>query len=158
MSTGQTQIKNYPKLQIFEECQEVTKKPHHVSLFADTGRTEKMIVNKLEELQETYTDISSVEKKSIEAALQFIRSIGGVKSSIIKKKKELQYLSYMKGIMSKNRPVDEYLQFVEWARVARKAIDPSYSLDFFNSLYEACLDQDYRDAANGYTSEFSPVW
>lgn len=158
MSTGQIQIKNYPKLQIFEECQEVTKKPHHVSLFADTGRTEKMIVNKLEELQNTYTDISGVEKSSIEAALQFIRTIAGAKVSIIRKKKELQYLSYMKGVISKNRPVNEYLQFVEWARVARKAIDPCYSLDFFNSLYEACIDQDYRDAANGYTSDLSPVW
>lgn len=64
----------------------------------------------------------------------------------------------MKGIMSKGEPINEYLQFVEWARIARKDIEPDYSFEFFQSLYEACLDQDYRDAANGYVSELSPVW
>ena len=158
MSTGQTQIKNYPKLEIFEHLQEVTKKPYHVNLFADTGRTEKMIVNKLEKLRETYTDIAGVEKKSIEAALQFIRTIAGAKSSIVRKKKELQYISYIKGTMSKNQPINEYLSFVEWARIARKDILPDYSKQFFESLYEACREEDGRDAANGYISELSPVW
>ena len=158
MSTGQTQIKNYPKLEIFERSQDVTKKPCHINLFADTGRTEKIIVNKLEELQETYTDIAGVEKRSIEAALQFIRTISGVKSSIVRKKKELQYISYMKGIMSKRQPINEYLSFVEWARISRKDISPEYSKQFFESLYDACREEDARDAAYGYISDLSPVW
>ena len=109
-------------------------------------------------MQERYTDIAGVEKQSIEAALQFIRAISGVKASIVRKKKELQYISYMKGVISKNQPINEYLSFVEWARIARKDISPDYSKQFFESLYEACREEDGRDAASGYTSEYSPVW
>lgn len=90
--------------------------------------------------------------------MQFIRTISGVKASIVRKKKELQYISYMKGVMFKGQPIDEYLSFVEWARVARKDISPDYSKQFFESLYDACREEDARDAAYGYISDLSPVW
>lgn len=40
-STGQAQVKNYEKMNIFPNRPEITCKPARFSRFADTGRTEK---------------------------------------------------------------------------------------------------------------------
>lgn len=158
-STGQTKIRDYPDYPIFVNSQkDISLKPYNVSLFADTGRTEKMIVNRLEQLQETYSDIAGVEKTSIEAALEFVRVISGVKRSRVVKLKQLQYLSHMAGYKSKSAPISEYLAFVEWARLERKQIDADCSYGYWKSLQSSIYYDLMKDEISGFDSEITPVY
>ena len=154
MSTGQTTIRNYPPLKIFEMSKEVTERPVRVSLLADTGRTEKMIVNRLEALQSVYCDVSSADRAAMEATLCFIREISGTKIRIAKMKKENDYLQHMKGYKSKSTVIDEYLEFVDYSHRKRLDIDAQRSYSFWQGLVLECqlLDMSPQD------SEITPVW
>lgn len=154
MSTGQTTIRNYPPLKIFEISREVTERPVRVSMLADTGRTEKMIVNRLEALQATYGDLSSADRKSLEAALEFIRTISGTKLQVSKNKKQLAYLEHMKGYRFKQSVVDDYLEFVDYCYNKRKEIDARASFSNWESLR---MELELMDLSP-YDSEISPVW
>lgn len=154
MSTGQTTIRNYPPLKIFEISREVTERPMRVSLLADTGRTEKMIVNRLEALQSTYSDVSSVDRAAMEATLLFIREISGTKMRMAKMRKENDYLQHMKGYKSTSTVIDEYLEFVDYSHRKRLDIDAQRSYSFWQGLLMECrlLDMSPQD------SEITPVW
>lgn len=154
MSTGQTTIRNYPPLKIFEMSREVTERPVRVSLLADTGRTEKMIVNRLEALQSVYSDVSSADRAAMEATLCFIREISGTKIRMAKMKKENDYLSHMRGYKSKSTVIDEYLEFVDYSHRKRLNIDAQRSYSFWQGLMMECqlLDMSPQD------SEVTPVW
>ena len=154
MSTGQTTIRNYPPLKIFEMSKEVTERPIRVSLLADTGRTEKMIINRLEALQYTYSDVSSVDRAAMEATLCFIREISGTKIRMAKMRKENDYLQHMAGYKSTSTVIDEYLEFVEYSRRKRLDIDAPRSYSFWQGLLMECrlLDMSPMD------SEITPVW
>lgn len=154
MSTGQTTIRNYPALKIFEMSKEVTERPVRVSMLADTGRTEKMIVNRLETLQATYGDLSSADRKSLEAALEFIRTISGTKMQVSKNKKQLAYLEHMKGYRFKQSVVDDYLEFVDYCYNKRKEIDARASFSNWESLR---MELELMELAP-YDSDISPVW
>lgn len=154
MSTGQTTIRNYPSLKIFEMSREVTERPVRVSLLADTGRTEKMIVNRLEALQSVYSDVSSADRAAMEATLCFIREISGTKIRMAKMKKENDYLRHMAGYKSKSTVIDEYLEFVDYSHRKRLNIDAQRSYSFWQGLLMECrlLDMSPQD------SEVTPVW
>ena len=154
MSTGQTTIRNYPPLKIFEMSREVTERPVRVSLLADTGRTEKMIVNRLEALQSVYSDVSSADRAAMEATLCFIREISGTKIRMAKMKKESDYLRHMAGYKSKSTVIDEYLEFVDYSHRKRLNIDAQRSYSFWQGLIMECqlLDMSPQD------SKCTPVW
>mgnify|MGYP001552017618 FL=1 len=154
MSTGQTTIRNYPPLKIFEMSRKVTERPVRVSLLADTGRTEKMIVNRLEALQSVYCDVSSADRAAMEATLCFIREISGTKIRMAKMRKENDYLSHMKGYKSMSTVIDEYLEFVDYSHRKRLNIDAQCSYSFWQGLLMECqlLDMSPQD------SEITPVW
>ena len=154
MSTGQTTIRNYPPLRIFEMSRKVTERPVRVSLLADTGRTEKMIVNRLEALQSVYSDVSSADRAAMEATLCFIREISGTKIRMAKMRKENDYLQHMKGYKSTSTVIDEYLEFVDYSHRKRLDIDAPRSYSFWQSLLMECrlLDMSPMD------SEITPVW
>ena len=154
MSTGQTTIRNYPSLKIFEMSREVTERPVRVSLLADTGRTEKMIVNRLEALQSVYSDVSSADRAAMEATLCFIREISGTKMRMARLKKENDYLKHMAGYKSTSTVIDEYLEFVDYSHRKRMDIDAPRSYSFWQSLLMECrlLDMSSMD------SEITPVW
>lgn len=154
MSTGQTTIRNYPPLKVFEMSKEVTERPVRVSLLADTGRTEKMIVNRLEALQSTYSDVSSVDRAAMEATLYFLREISGTKIRMAKLKKENDYLVHMRGYKSKSTVIDEYLEFVDYSHRKRLNIDAERSYSFWQGLLmeSRLLDMSPQD------SEITPVW
>lgn len=154
MSTGQTTIRNYPPLKIFEIDRKVTERPVRVSMFADTGRVEKMIVNRLEALQATYGDLSSADRKSLEAALGFIRTISGTKLMIAKDKKELAYLEHMRGYKTKRSVVDDYLEFVDYCYNQRKKIEARASFSNWESLR---MELELMELSP-YDSANSPVW
>lgn len=154
MSTGQTTIRNYPPLKIFEMSQAVTERPVRVSLLADTGRTEKMIVNRLEALQSVYSDVSSADRAAMEATLCFIREISGTKIRMAKMRKENDYLRHMAGYKSKSTVIDEYLEFVDYSHRKRLNINAERSYSFWQGLLMECrlLDMSPQD------SEITPVW
>lgn len=154
MSTGQSTIRNYPALKIFEMSREVTERPVRVSMLADTGRTEKMIINRLEALQATYSDVSSTDRASLEAALEFMRTISGTKYQIAKGKKQLAYLEHMKGYKLKQSVVDDYLEFVDYCYNMKKKIDAHASFSNWESLR---MELELLDKAP-YDSDISPVW
>lgn len=154
MSTGQTTIRNYPPLKIFEMSEEVTERPVSISMFADTGRTEKMIINRIEALHDVYSDISSADRASMEAVLRFIREISGTKIRIAKMKEKNQHHQYAAAHKSMSTVIDEYLEFVEYSRQQRLKIDAQRSYSFWQGLIMECqlLDMSPQD------SEVSPVW
>lgn len=154
MSTGQTTIRNYPALKIFEMNREVTERPVRVSMLADTGRTEKVIINRLEALQATYSDLSPEDVRSMQAALSFIRTISGTKYQMSKDKKELAYLEHMKGYKLKQSVVDDYLEFVDYCYNMKKKIDARASFSNWESLR---MELELLDKAP-YDSDISPVW
>ena len=123
-------------------------------MLADTGRVEKMIVNRLEALQATYGDLSSADRKSLEAALEFIRTISGTKLMISKNRKELAYLEHMKGYKLKQSVVDDYLEFVDYCYNKRKKIEARASFSNWESLR---MELELLDKAP-YDSDISPVW
>lgn len=158
MSTGQSKIRYYPALKIFEQSKEVSERPYTVSMLADTGRTEKVIANKLQELSEVYTDVAGVDKTSLEAALSFIRAIAGAKAGIVRQAKQFEYLSYMKGLYRKDNPIREYLAFVDYCHEERLKLDQQSMFNNWQSLYMEILDADMRDSMSGFVSDITPFY
>lgn len=113
-----------------------------------------MIINRLEALQSTYSDVSSVDRAAMEATLCFIREISGTKMRIARMKKENDYLKHMAGYKSTSTVIDEYLEFVDYSHRKRLDIDAPRSYSFWQSLLMECrlLDMSPMD------SEVTPVW
>lgn len=146
ISTGQTQIKNYKPLQLFERVTEVTQKPIQLNMFADTGRTEKIVVNKLEQLRETYSDIAGVNDHALEVALQFVRTVAGNKAALVRLQKEAQYLANLKGFKFYEERDFTWLQFVDYVHKQRIETVTASSLPFYDSLFASVLDEIRREA------------
>ncbi len=86
---GQKRTRDYPLLQLFEYSKErITCKPHTISLFHDTGRMEKICVNKLEQLQETYVDLAEQQRHGLQAATEFLKTLSGIKADKVRLQKE----------------------------------------------------------------------
>ena len=99
VSTGQTQIKNYVAYDILglDKLVPVTEsvRPVHVSKLADTGRTEKMCANKLQQLLTTYSDLTSENRTAIDSAIGFLLQISGEKAFRVRYLKEEGYLQHI---------------------------------------------------------------
>lgn len=145
MSTGQTHIKNYPPLQLFGRAEKPSVKPVHLSLFADTGRTEKMVVNKIEQLRETYSDLDSATSMSLDAAVRFIRTIAGHKSAMIRLQSEANYLASMKGHMFWQENDFVHLQFVEYVSKLKKNPPTPQAVSFTESLFAQVIEEIQRE-------------
>lgn len=154
ISTGQTRIENYKDLQIFESAKEVTQKPVHLNLFADTGRTEKMIVNKLEKLRETYGDIAGVNDQALEVALQFVRTVAGNKAALVRLQREAQYLANLKGYKFYEEKEFAWLQFVNYVHQQRLESVTVWQMDDYESLFACVLDEIQRQE---YSHAMSPI-
>ena len=145
ISTGQSQIKNYKPLQLFERVTAVTQKPIQLNMFADTGRTEKIVVNKLEQLRETYSDIAGVNDHALEVALQFVRTVSGHKAALVRLQKEAQYLANIKGFKFYEEKDFTWLQFVDYVHKQRLDTVNASALPFYDSLFTAVLDEIRRE-------------
>lgn len=96
INTGQKRLRDYPKLQIFENVPQITAKPVHVNRFHDTGRTEKICRNMLIKLTETYSDLSSWHAKAISDTVQFLTELSGIKTVICQMDNYERSLNQMK--------------------------------------------------------------
>lgn len=163
ISTGQKQIKNYERMQIFEDWNRTPVRPVKVNLFADTGRIEKVAANVIDRLTQTYSDMKEVTAYSLKECLSFLRYISGIKADIIKKKKELSSLNTMKGNIFVRSHEQLYLEYVRRCWERRKAIHAEISLDFFESLRIACeleeaIDEHQEGQPYYACSDDCPVW
>lgn len=145
ISTGQTQIKNYPQMQLFGRAGRPSVKPVHLSLFADTGRAEKMVVNKIEQLRETYSDLDSATSMSLDAAVRFIRTIAGHKAAMIRLQSEANYLATMKGYTFWRENDFIHLQFCDYVSRVKKNPPTPEAISYTESLFKQVLEEIRRE-------------
>lgn len=82
IKAGHKRIRDYEKLQIFENEPVIECKPYNISRQLDTGRSEKVCYNKLMKLMEEYSYASDTRVRTLATALEFIREIAGVKEDL----------------------------------------------------------------------------
>jgi len=114
INTGQKNTRYFENLELFE-CNVVceTIKPAHISKSADTGRMERICVNKLKRLAEEYSDLADYYRRPLEVAIRFISEVAGVKESIVKKQAESMYLASLRGKRWCSADVLAYLSCVD---------------------------------------------
>lgn len=116
ISEGQTQIKNYKQYDLLgmADLVETTEnlRPVHVVSFCDTGRTEKICANKLRQLLETYSDLTTEDKKAIDSAVKFLFQISGEKEFRIKHLQEERYLQHL--VAEKFREEERRLNWTDY--------------------------------------------
>lgn len=156
VSQGQKTIREYPKMDLFErrEGKEISSRPYRVSVFLDSGRGEKMCYNKLMQMAEEYTDLSSAQLNSIQAAMDFVASVAGKKASIIRLKRQEGALRNLRA--NKFIAFDDYMYIgsIEAARLAKKEISANEHYSFIESLMrqlelEALYQMD-KERLDGY--------
>lgn len=113
INTGQRNVRFYKKMEIFGNSGKVTMKPYYIPKGHDTGRSEKVCLNKLSKLQAQYTDLSEHYVRGIEDAKEFIRQLCGVKSWRARKEREREYLEGLKGIEFVDESFIELLRDIE---------------------------------------------
>lgn len=131
INTGQKLTRHYPKLQIFEQQQQVTCKPYYFSRAADTGRMEKICYNKLVKLSEEYTDLSEPRRIGLQNALEFLLELHGIKSQKLAAERYTTYLKSLKGKRFTAQDTLEYFSVLEKLADTRRQIDTECLYDLF---------------------------
>lgn len=95
---GQKLRRNFKSLYLFE-CKVIsdTCKPIYINKSADTGRMERICLNKLERLSSEYSDLGEHYRASLEVAMRFLLEVSGVKRAIVEQRIREQYLNSLRG-------------------------------------------------------------
>lgn len=128
---GQKNSRNFSPLWLFDESINITCKPKRVSVSADTGRMERIVVNKLEQLATTYTDLADSVRDSLYKAQEFIYSLSTTK---LLRHKATLYKGYLSTIMAHKFLAEEdfaYLEALDEARQKRREIEAEYQYELF---------------------------
>ena len=133
INTGQKQIRNYKKLQLFESVPVITSKPFYCSTAADTGRMEKICYNKLQRLAREYTNLSEPRQLGLISAMEFLQELQGKKSQTLHAQRYTQYLNNLQGSKFINYEDVAYFGALETAAQARREIN---SDDLYNIIFE----------------------
>lgn len=95
---GQTSKRYYREMRLFESVPTTTDiRPIKVNTYCDTGRTEKIVANRLKALKEEYSDRADALHGSIDAAITFLDLISAQKAELHKLRKDADELVSMKG-------------------------------------------------------------
>lgn len=137
-STGQSEIRNYPKMCIFECTGNPELKPIHINKNADTGRTEKIAANRLRKLAETYSDLTTQDLSAINAAVNFLYEISGMKGSEIERRKYDAYIGHLAAFQEKKRMELDYFEFLQYTHAHRLTYSAATTANYIRSLNE-CL-------------------
>lgn len=97
INKGCTRIRDYSPMQLFEQKEDVTSKPLHLSKLNDSGRTEKICYNKLLQLSETYTDLSEQYRHGLQTAMDFLIKLSGKKQKAADAEKFCSYMNELRG-------------------------------------------------------------
>lgn len=143
-STGQSEIRNYPKMCIFECSGNSELKPIHINKNADTGRTEKIAANKLRKLAETYSDLTTQDLSAINAAVNFLYEISGMKKSEHERRKYDVYICHLAAFTEKRQMELDYFEFLQYTHSHRLEYSAAATANYIRSLNE-CLDTATED-------------
>lgn len=133
INTGQKQIRNYKRLQLFESAPVITSKPYYWSSSADTGRMEKICYNKLQKLAREYVDLAEPRRLGLIAAMDFLKELQGKKQATVRLQHYTQYLNNLYGQKFITHEDVVYFGALETARQARYEIHPD---ELFSTVYE----------------------
>lgn len=108
-----TRVRDYDRIELFENSPIITCKPKKVCVNADTGRTEKICVSTLSKLSCQYSDLSQEYSSALSRCITFLSEVAGIKYAKEKLAKEIQGIEAFKGIQFKEQGYVEYFAFVE---------------------------------------------
>lgn len=131
INTGQKQIRNYKKLQLFEATPEITSKPYYCSSAADTGRMEKICYNKLQKLATEYIDLAEPRRLGLLSAMEFLQELQGKKSQTIRAQRYTQYLNNLCATKHINHEDILYFGALETATATRRSINSDHLYQLF---------------------------
>ena len=129
-------VRDFDRVEIFENSPEITCKPIRISHKADTGRTELICARKLEELSRTYTDASSQFVHSIQQVLEFMNQVSGNRRCIKNVMSKIDYLNTLKGFKWTSDMDYQYFACIEALRIAQQELD----VDYWKSCPERYMD------------------
>lgn len=138
-STGQSEIRNYPKMCIFEVTGNTELKPIKINKCADTGRTEKIAANRLQKLAATYSDLTTQDLAAINAAVNFLYEVSGMKRSEVERRKYDAYIGHLAAFTEKRRQELDYFEFLQYAHTHRLNYSATATANYIRSLNE-CLE------------------
>ena len=138
----QVKKRNYPRLYLFEyDKDKCNCMPRNISLCHDTGRMEKICVNKLVKLQQQYIDLSEQERHGLYTAELFLRTLAGIKSSRDKASKQEQYLDTLRGYSSIKSEELAYFKVLEEALKSKRELSSVY---LYNEYLQALEQEENR--------------
>lgn len=108
-----TRVRDYDRIELFENSPIITCKPKKVCVNADTGRTEKICVSTLSKLSCQYSDLSQEYSSALSRCITFLSEVAGIKYAKEKLAKEIQGIEAFKGIQFKGQGYVEYFALVE---------------------------------------------
>lgn len=108
-----TRVRDYDRIELFENSPIITCKPKKVCVNADTGRTEKICVSTLSRLSCQYSDLSQEYSSALSRCITFLSEVAGIKYAKEKLAKEIQGIEAFKGIQFKEQGYMEYFALVE---------------------------------------------
>lgn len=108
-----TRVRDYDRIELFENSPIITCKPQKVCVNADTGRTEKICVSTLSKLSCQYSDLSQEYSSALSRCITFLSEVAGIKYAKEKLAKEIQGIESFKGIQFKEQGYIEYFALVE---------------------------------------------
>lgn len=108
-----TRVRDYDRIELFENSPVITCKPKKVCANADTGRTEKICVSTLSRLSCQYSDLSQEYSSALSRCITFLSEVAGIKYAKEKLAKEIQGIEAFKGIQFKEQGYMEYFALVE---------------------------------------------
>lgn len=108
-----TRVRDYDRIELFENSPIITCKPKKICVNADTGRTEKICVNTLSKLSCQYSDLSQEYSSALSRCITFLSEVAGIKYAKEKLAKEIQGIEAFKGIQFKEQGYIEYFALVE---------------------------------------------
>lgn len=108
-----TRVRDYDRIELFENSPIITCKPKKVCVNADTGRTEKICVSTLSKLSCQYSDLSQEYSSALSRCITFLSEVAGIKYAKEKLAKEIQGIETFKGVQFKEQSYIEYFALVE---------------------------------------------
>ena len=96
-SFGRKRVRDYKPIQLWEFKQKCDYRPYSPSVNGETGRFEQSVVNYLNKMMRTYSDLSSSTAASICEARDTIQCIAGAKAYLVRKKRFESYLDSLLG-------------------------------------------------------------
>lgn len=108
-----TRVRDYERIELFENSPIITCKPKKVCTNADTGRTEKICANTLSRLACRYSDLASGYATALNKCITFLTEVAGIKGAKEKLSQEINGLNAFKGLQFKEFHYLEYFALVE---------------------------------------------